>query len=129
MITKEEVREFLHRFEQLASEKDFGLIENLVHEDAFFRFNDGDFRGRAAVRQVFQKTWDSSSSIVGEKYYLNDIEVLSADQKSATATYTYNWEGQVEDQSFSIKGRGTRVLVKVNGSLQIIHEHLSRFPE
>lgn len=129
MITKEDVREFLHRFEQLASEKDLGLIENLVHEDAFFRFNDGDFRGRAAVRQVFQKTWDASSSVAGEKYYLTDIEVLSADQNSATATYTYNWEGRFEGRSFSIKGRGTRILVKVNGSLQIIHEHLSRFPE
>ncbi len=129
MITEDEVREFLHRFEQLAAQKDFDLLENHVHENAFFRFNDGDFRGRAAVRRAFQKTWNGSANAKNEKYFLTDIDVLSADQNSATATYTYNWEGQFDGQTFAIKGRGTRIVVKVNGELQIIHEHLSRFPE
>jgi hypothetical protein len=35
----------------------------------------------------------------------------------------------MDGQSFRIQGRGTRVLVTVNGRVQIIHEHLSRFPK
>ena len=57
-----------------------------------------------------------------------DIEVIAVDTKSASATYTYNWEGTMDGQSFRILGRGTRVLVIEGGRLQIIHEHLSRYP-
>jgi hypothetical protein len=32
-------------------------------------------------------------------------------------------------QAFRIQGRGTRVMVVCDGRLQIIHEHLSRFPK
>ena len=129
MITESEVHEFLNRFEQLSRARDFDLIEHLVHADALFRFNDGDFRGRAAVREIYEKTWALSADDPDEKYYLTDIEILSADQNSAAATFTYNWEGGSADQAFSIRGRGTFVLVKADGQLQIIHEHLSRVPK
>ena len=56
-------------------------------------------------------------------------EVLTVDAKSATATYTYNWEGSMDGRSFRIPGRGTRVLVLQSGRLQIIHAHLSRYPK
>ena len=59
---------------------------------------------------------------------LTDIEVLTVDTKTATATYTYNWEGAMDGHPFRIQGRGTRVLVVEGGRLQIIHEHLSRYP-
>ena len=129
MITEDQVREFLHAFERLAGEKDFSRVEELVHKDAYFRFNDGDFRGREQIRQVFEKTWAASGRVEDENFYLTDIVVLSLDENSAAATYTYNWEGRFEDRAFTITGRGTRVLVRVDGQLQIVHEHLSRFPE
>jgi hypothetical protein len=78
----------------------------MVHEQAFFRFNDGDFIGRPAVRAAFEKTW----------------------QGSASATYSWHWEGSMNGKSFGIRGRGTRVIIQQQGRLQIIHEHLSRFP-
>lgn len=64
-----------------------------------------------------------------ERFYLTDIVVLSCDQASAAVTYTYNWEGAQEGKAFRIQGRGTRVVVQADGRLQIIHEHLSRFPK
>ena len=70
-----------------------------------------------------------SANVRKERFYLTDIQVLSVDAKSATATYTYNWEGAMDGKSFRIQGRGTRVLVVENGRLMIIHEHLSRFPK
>lgn len=128
-ISTAEVEEFLHNFESLAARKDFSLLSHMVHEEAVFRFNDGDFIGRTAVKEVFEKTWASAAMVEKEKYYLSEIKVLTTDYNSATATYTYNWEGKYESTPFKIAGRGTRVLVKVDGTLQIVHEHLSRFPE
>ena len=129
VISKESVVQFLNRFEEIAEKEDFDLVQEMVHEEAFFRFNDGDFLGRQAVRAAFEKTWKGSSSVKKERFYLTDIVVLSTDNASATATYTYNWEGAQDGRQFRIQGRGTRVLVKEKGRLQIIHEHLSRFPK
>ena len=101
----------------------------MIHERAYFRFNDGDFIGRDAVRAAFEKTWKSGPGIRRERFYLTDVTVLSTDRASATVTYTYNWEGVMEEKPFRIQGRGTRVIVREDGRLQIIHEHLSRFPK
>lgn len=123
-----EVLQFLHHFESLAEQENFDLIENMVHRDAVFRFNDGDHVGRSAVRAAFEKTWSGSAGVKKERFYLTDVHVLTVDVASATATYTYNWEGSMEGKSFAIRGRGTRVLTLSDGKFQIIHEHLSRFP-
>lgn len=128
-ISKEDVVQFLERFEALAEQEDFRKIEEMVHERAYFRFNDGDFIGRQAVRAAFEKTWQGGHGIRKERFYLTDVTVLSTDRASAAVTYTYNWEGVMQDKPFRIQGRGTRVLVRENGRLQIIHEHLSRFPK
>lgn len=127
-ITEESVVQFLHRFEELADREDFDLIEDMVHPDAFFRFNDGDFVGRPAIRAAFEKTWRGDGSVRKQRFYLTDVVVLSTDSASATATYTYNWEGTADGKEFRVQGRGTRVVVHRNGRLQIAHEHLSRFP-
>jgi Domain of unknown function (DUF4440) len=127
-LNREAVVQFLHRFEEIAEQEDFTKIEEMIHERAFFRFNDGDFVGRAAVRGAFEKTWKGSSNVRKERFYLTDIIVLSTDLTSAAVTYTYNWEGVMDARQFKIQGRGTRVLVNEQGRLQIIHEHLSRFP-
>jgi Domain of unknown function (DUF4440) len=127
-LTSDAVVKFLKRFEELAETENFDLLESMVHADAVFRFNDGDFVGRPAVRAAFEKTWAGSAGIKKERFYLTDIQILTVDVKSATATYTYNWEGSMDGKAFRVQGRGTRVLVVVGDRLQIIHEHLSRFP-
>ena len=129
VLTKDSVVQFLNRFEELAEKEDFDLIQNMVHDNAFFRFNDGNFVGKQAVRGAFEKTWKGSANVKKERFYLTDIQVLTVDGNSATATYTYNWEGSMDGRSFRVQGRGTRVLVVENGQRQIIHEHLSRYPK
>jgi len=128
-LTRESVVQFLHHFEAIGREKNFDLLEDMVHDDAFFRFNDGDFVGKQAVRGAFEKTWKGSAGVSDERFYLTDIEVLNVDGRSASATYTYNWEGSMNGHAFRIQGRGTRVLVLENGRLQMIHEHLSAYPK
>ena len=127
-ITAEAVVAFLHEFERLAEREDFALIREMIDEQAYFRFNDGDFVGRPAVQAAFEKTWRGDPTVRKARFYLSDIKVLTVDDKTATATYTYNWEGSQGDRVFAIRGRGTRVLVREAGGLRIIHEHLSRFP-
>ena len=129
VLTKDSVVQFLNRFEEIAANENFDLLQDMIHDNAFFRFNDGDFVGKQAVRGAFEKTWKGSATVKKERFFLTDIQVLTVDGKSATATYTYNWEGSVDGRAFRIQGRGTRVLVIENGRLQIIHEHLSRLPK
>ncbi len=92
-ISEESVVQFLTEFEKIAERKDFSLISEMIHERAFFRFNDGDFVGRQAVQGAFEKTWQGASKIRDERFYLSDIAVLATDHRSASVTYTYNWEG------------------------------------
>ncbi len=127
-IAVESVLQFLNRFEALAEKEDFNLIRDMIDEQAVFRFNDGDFVGRQAIQAVFEKTWRGDPSVKKVRFYLSDIVVLTTDHSTATATYTYNWEGSQAGREFKIRGRGTRVLLRENGQFRIIHEHLSRFP-
>lgn len=128
-ITADSVVQFLNHFEALAAKEDFSLIRDLIDEHAFFRFNDGDFVGRAAIQAAFEKTWRGDPSVKKARFYLSDIVVLSTDRATATATYTYHWEGSQGGREFKIQGRGTRVLVREGGQFRIVHEHLSRFPK
>jgi hypothetical protein len=128
-LTAEAVVRFLDHFEALAMQEDFGLIGDLIDEHAYFRFNDGDFIGRPAIRAAFERTWRGSPGVKKARFYLSDVVVLSTDVHSAAVTYTYHWEGSQDGRGFEIQGRGTRVLRLKNGSLCIVHEHLSRCPK
>lgn len=127
-LSAESVVAFLHRFEALAEKEDFSLIRDMIDERAIFRYNDGDFIGREAIQAVFEKTWRGDPTVKRARFYLSDIVVLSVDTASATATYTYHWEGAQGGREFKIQGRGTRVLLMEGGRFRIKHEHLSRFP-
>ena len=128
LITSESVVSFLHEFERLAEREDFTIIRGMIDENAFFRFNDGDFVGHTAIQSAFEKSWRGDPTVKKARYYLTDVKVLTVDDKTATTTYTYNWEGSQGDRAFTIRGRGTRVLMRQGGVLRIVHEHLSRFP-
>lgn len=127
-VTADSVVRFLNQFEEVAMKEDFSLLEGMIDEHACFRFNDGDFVGRDAVRLAFEKAWRGDPSVRKARFYLSDIVVLTTDKASATATYTYNWEGNQGGRPFKIQGRGTRVLVHEAGKFRIVHEHLSRLP-
>ena len=127
-VTAEAVIQFLNHFEEVALKEDFSLLEDMIDERAYFRFNDGDFIGRKAIQGAFEKSWRGDPTVKKARFYLSDIVVLTADRASASATYTYNWKGAQGSREFEIQGRGTRVLAHEGGRFRIVHEHLSRFP-
>jgi hypothetical protein len=110
-VTAESVIQFLNHFEEVAMKEDFRLLQDMIDERAFFRFNDGDFVGLKAIQAVFEKTWKGDPTVKKARFYLSDIVVLATDNATAAATYTYNWEGSQGSREFKIQGRGTRVLV------------------
>ena len=99
-VTADSVIRFLNHFEDVAMKEDFSLLEDMIDEQAYFRFNDGDFLGRKAIQAIFEKTWKGDPSVKKARFYLTEIVVLTTYRASATATYTYNWEGaQVAESS------------------------------
>lgn len=127
-VSADAVVRFLRHFEAQALREDFDLLQDMIDPQAFFRFNDGDFVGHAAIRAAFEKSWRGDPTVTRARFYLTDIVVLTTDRASASATYTYHWEGSQGGRSFAIEGRGTRVLAFEGGRFRIVHEHLSRFP-
>ena len=118
-VTAESVVQFLNHFEEVAMKEDFSLLLDMIDERAYFRFNDGDFVGRQAIQAVFEKTWRGDPTVKKARFYLSDIVVLTTDQSSATATYTYNWEGSQGGREFKVQGRGTRVLLREGDKLPV----------
>jgi ketosteroid isomerase-like protein len=122
-ITDAEIRDFLEKYQAAANSEDFSNIRDMIHPDAIFRFTDGDFVGRTAIQDAFEKTW--GLDIQDAHYCLTNINVISKDAKSATVTFTFNWTGRVQGRPVLTVGRGTSVIVRNENRLQIILEHLS----
>ena len=72
VLTEESVIHFLNGFEAIAEEENFDLIQDMIHDKAYFRFNDGDFVGKQAVRAAFEKTWKGSANVKKERFYLTE---------------------------------------------------------
>ena len=125
-ITAEAVVAHVQEVELLAEREDFASIREMIDEHAYFRFNDGDFVGRPAIQAAFERTWRGDPTVERARFYLTDITVLTVDQRTGTATYTYNGEGTQGDRAFTVRGCGTRVLVRDGDACRIVHEHLSR---
>ena len=122
-ITETAVVEFLKRFVDASSTESFENVADMIHPNALFRFNDGDYRGHEAIRGAFERTW--AHDVKDERYYLSHIEVMSVDGASAAATFQFNWSGVGTHGPFQIVGRGTSVLVRHQDNLKIMVEHLS----
>ncbi|MDX1469028.1 MAG: nuclear transport factor 2 family protein [Acidimicrobiia bacterium] len=124
MVDEEAVRGFLSAFEQAQSTRDFDQVAHLIHPDALFRFNDGDFRGLAEVRAAFERTW--SLDVEESSYRVENVVVNNVDSATGVATFDWTWEGETDDGPFLVQGRGTTVVVDHDGSLKVLIEHLSR---
>jgi hypothetical protein len=123
-ITETKVVEFLKRFEDASATGLFANVVGMIHPNALFRFNNGDYHGLEAIQRAFESTW--THDVKDERYYLSDIEVVSVDTSSAAATFHFNWSGIGPHGQFQIVGRGTSLLVLQDGKLKVMVEHLSR---
>lgn len=124
MITEHEIHAFLRAYEAAANSRKFDEVEHLIHPDATYRFTDGDFVGRTAIRAAFEKTW--AYVVEDERYWLTDVKVVCTDADTACLTYDFHWTGIGANGPFEANGRGTQIVVRRDGRLASIYEHLSR---
>lgn len=123
-ITESRVVEFLEQFVDASATGSFANVAGMIHPNALFRFNDGDYRGLEAIQGAFERTW--AHDVKDERYDLSNIEVMSVDTDSAAATFQFRWSGVGTQGPFLIVGRGTSVLVRHQDRLKVMVEHLSR---
>ena len=124
ILNEKNIKEFIYNFQSASATKNFNDVEPMIHPNALFRFNDGDYQGITNIKMAFENTW--SHDIKNEKYIMNTVEIIHIDTNSATVTFNYLWSGDTLKGPIHIAGRGTQVLVVHEGALNIILEHLSR---
>lgn len=124
-LTEAEALQFMARFEAALATEDFEKVAPLIHPQAVFRFSEGDHSGMADIRAAMERTW--AFEVDDERYYLTDKRVLRSGKDAATVLFTWNWSGDsAEHGPFKITGRGTVQLVRHEGAIKILLEHLSR---
>ena len=124
-LTDAEALQFMARYEAALSSEDFAKVAPLIHPQAVFRFSEGDHSGMADIQAAMERTW--AYEVDDERYTLTDKRVLRSGKDAVTVLFTWNWSGSsAEHGPFEIAGRGTAQLVRHEGAIKILVEHLSR---
>ena len=113
---------FIRAYEQATNSHDIAQLAPLIASDAVYWFTDGSHRGRDAVLAAISQTF---ATIRDEVYWINELEWIATDASQAVCRYHFAWTGIVDGRPRSGSGRGTNVLVKNDGTWQMLHEHLS----
>jgi len=115
----------LRHIERATNTKNFDLVAPYLDPDAVYWFTDGSFRGLAAIREAFERTWHT---IQVETYTLSDIRWVARSDTAAVCLYAFRSQGMVDGRPFDARGRGTNVFRVCDGTWKVVHEHLSREP-
>ena len=117
-----DVKETLQAYINATNTHKFEQVKTLLNENAIFMFSDQTCTNMQDIQRYFEQAW---ATIKQEIYSISNVEWLYIHDTSATCIYTYHYEGYNQGQFVKGSGRATNVFVKVNGSWQLIHEHLS----
>lgn len=120
-----ELEKFMKEYETANNSHDFNEVLRFVKDDAVYFYSDGTYRGLKEVKSSFEVNWET---ITDEVYSIKNIEWITVTENTASCVYDFQWKGKYHGYSFDGSGRGTNVLVKVDGEWKIIHEHLSKNP-
>ncbi|CCK24388.1 hypothetical protein BN159_8496 [Streptomyces davaonensis JCM 4913] len=109
-------------YERANNSHDISCVVPFIAEDAVYGFSDGSHRGIEEIRSAIGKTF---ATILDEVYEVRELEwpVLTSDV--AVCRCRFAWTGVVNGELRSGRGRGTNVIVRRDGELKMLHEHLS----
>lgn len=116
------LNEFIKAYENATNSHNFSNVEPLVSEDAVYYFSEGTYRGKEAIKAIFEKNW---STIKEEVYEIKEVEWILRTETSAACVYKFYWKGFYKGEYREGSGRGTNVLHFKDNSWKIVHEHLS----
>jgi ketosteroid isomerase-like protein len=119
---QEELDVFLREYEEANNSHNWDNVESFIAPDATYWFTDGSYLGIEEIRAAVEATF---TKIQNEVYEIKNVRWPLVTNTEAVCTYNFLWRGTVDGQEASGSGRGTNVLKKIDGSWQIVHEHLS----
>lgn len=120
---RHELDTFLNEYEKAANSRDFSKVAPFIADDAVFWFTNGEFKGKSAIQKAFEDTY---ASIEDETYTISGVEWVAVDHHVAVCTYRFKSDGLVNGKRQIYEGKGTNTLKRIDGSWQIVHEHLSK---
>lgn len=94
VFNKTNIIAFVNTFQNASASKNFEEVKPMIHPNALFRFNDGDYHGISNTKRAFENTW--SHDIKNEKYTMSDVDIIHIDTNSATVTFNYLWSGDTQ---------------------------------
>lgn len=118
-----ELQTFLEAYEKAANSCDFNKVEPLIADDAEFVFTNGIFKGKVAIRQAFEDTWNK---IKNERYSISNVQWSKKGYRNAVCRYNFKSDGIVDGKRQIYEGYGKNTLRRIDGNWRIVHEHLSK---
>lgn len=118
--------ELLTAYEKALSSQRWSEVEAFFHDDACVTFANGTFKGKAAIRAVFEQNF---RSIEDERYAIANVHWAYQSATSAIALYEFHWQGMINGEAASGGGRGTSVLIFEQDRWWIVTEHLGPFAD
>lgn len=100
-------------------------IAPLVADDAVFIFSEGTFIGKNAAQAAFEKTF---RLIQDGEYSIDEISWTVEREGVASCHYEFRWKGMIDGSPAAGGGRGTSILINVDGKWLVAHEHLGPHP-
>lgn len=116
----------LNNYIKATNTHNFDEVRKFLHPKAVYFFSDKSCTNHEEIRAYFEAAW---SMVKNENYEAQDVQWLFMGSNSATCTYTYFYEGFINEKYAHGYGRATNVFVKESDEWLLIHEHLSSLPK
>lgn len=115
----------LNQYIKATNTHNFEEVKKLLHPEAIYFFSNKTCTNHEEIQNYFENAW---SLVKDENYEAHDVHWLFRSNSSLLCTYIYFYEGYINGEYTSGRGRATNVFVKNSGEWLIIHEHLSPLP-
>lgn len=114
--------DFIRAYEVALASQNWNQVAPLVHPEACVTFSNGTVhKGKATVQKAFEQNF---SQIQGENYSISNIHWVMKAAETAVYLFEFSWSGIINGKSAQGTGRGTSVLVHVDGRWQLLIEQL-----
>lgn len=118
--------EVLHNYIKATNTHNFDEVKKILHPNAVYFFSDRNCTTQTEIQTYFENAW---SIVKNENYEAREVQWLFIGSNSATCTYTYFYEGYINEKYANGYGRATNIFVKESDEWLLIHEHLSPLPQ
>ena len=117
--------DILNEYIKATNTHHFDEVKKHLHPRAIYFFSNKTCTTLDDIRDYFENAWEV---VKDENYEAHDVQWLFVSDTSMTCTYTYFYEGYVNGEYTSGRGRATNVFVKEADDWLLMHEHLSPLP-